>query len=413
MSHQVEDRLSRSLRISSVRRLRRLAITLAIAGMSGPAWAGDTGVSYGIHHQYVGSRPLGMGDAFVAVANDYNAIFYNPAGLARREDGEMNLFIDVGASPGFMALAKDIQNAQKTEGDDSAKQQAIADVLQKQYGKAFGTRATLFGGFLVRPNWGLAIIPADITTEESIHQAVGPSINATAYVDSTVAFGYGADVKSFNANGRLSWGITGKFINRGYFSKSVNTVELAADSNIVKKEDFREGFGVDADLGLLYTPNLPSDGLFSLLRLTRPTFGLVVRNIMETKFTSSLKLLNKEPSSEEPPERLYRVIDVGTRWEYPAFWLFGGRGVMDVRDIMHPAFSLRKGLHLGLEFDWTVASWWKGNYRVGLNQGYLTAGVSALFALFNLDLVTYAENVGTYKTPVENRLYAVRMNINW
>lgn len=110
---------------------------------------------------------------------------------------------------------------------------------------------------------------------------------------------------------------------------------------------------------------------------------------------------------------MYRVIDVGSRWEYPAFWLFGGRGTMDVRDIMHPRFNMRKGLHLGLEFDWTVASWWKGHYRVGVNDGYYTAGVSALFSLFNLDVLTYAQDVGTYSRPVENRIYAFRMNINW
>ncbi|MBX9836986.1 MAG: hypothetical protein K2X69_01600 [Silvanigrellaceae bacterium] len=30
---------------------------------------------------YLGARPLGMGDAFVAVADDENAIFHNPAGI--------------------------------------------------------------------------------------------------------------------------------------------------------------------------------------------------------------------------------------------------------------------------------------------------------------------------------------------
>lgn len=409
MSHLVERRFPRRLL-----RIPLIAATAAVLFVPGLARAGDTGVSYGIHHHYVGIRPLGMGDAFVAVANDYNAVLYNPAGLARREDGEMNLFIDAGVSAGMTKLMKDLQEAgKKDSGGGESDIEKMTRVLQDFYGKTAGIRLTPFSGFLVRPNWGLAVIPADLTLEISGHQSVGPSINATAYIDTTVAYGYGADVKAFNAGGRLSWGVTGKFINRGYFSKSLNAIELAADSNIIKKEDLREGYGVDADLGLLYTPNLPADGLFSLLRLTRPSFGMVLRNVAETKFTSSKKMLNKDASTDNPPERLYRVLDVGSRWEYPSFWLFGGRGVMDVRDIMHPAFTFRKGLHLGFEFDWSVASWWKGNYRVGLNQGYFTGGVSALFALFNLDLVTYGEDVGTYKTPVENRIYAVRMNINW
>jgi hypothetical protein len=40
-----------------------------------------------------------MGDAFVAVANDYTALFYNPAGLARREDGQINLSLSLAGTP--------------------------------------------------------------------------------------------------------------------------------------------------------------------------------------------------------------------------------------------------------------------------------------------------------------------------
>ena len=42
-----------------------------------------------------------MGNAYVAVADDYNALFYNPAGLARLEewDGEfLNPTLEIGKS---------------------------------------------------------------------------------------------------------------------------------------------------------------------------------------------------------------------------------------------------------------------------------------------------------------------------
>ena len=73
----------------------------------------------------------------------------------------------------------------------------------------------------------------------------------------------------------------------------------------------------------------------------------------------------------------------------------------------------KKGLHAGLEFDWTVASWWKGQYRFGFSEGYYTAGLSALLGIFNMDLVTYADNVGTYSNPRESRMYMVRLNMNF
>lgn len=370
-----------------------------------------TGISYSIHHQYTGPRPLGMGDAFVAVANDYNAILYNPAGLARRDRGEINLFIDAGISASLPKLYKDVNAAQKS-GTESEQQQAMFDLLQAQYGKSSGLRVMPLAGFWARPRWGIAVIPADLTMENTFHQGVGPTMNSTVYLDTTVALGYGDDYKGFST-GRLSYGFTGKFINRGYFSKSVNFVELASDSSLVKTSDLREGFGIDGDLGVLYTPNIPADGIFSLLQYARPTFGVVVRNLVETKFKSSAKLLNKQAGQTEAPEQLYRVVDLGTKWEYPSAWIFSGRGVMDFRDLNHPQISFRKSLHLGLEFDWSVASWWRGQYRVGLNQGYFTGGVSAMFAIFNLDAVTYGEEVGTYSTPAENRVYAVRLNLNF
>lgn len=387
-------------------------IVVAQLVVARPAVA-QSGVSRKIHNQYVSPRALGMGNAFVAVASDYNALLYNPAGLARRDDNEINLYMDGGLSASFLQFGKEISDAQATQGTDSQKQEAIMNVLQKQYGRSYGIRTSLFGAFWVRPKWGIALIPLDLTVEESLHQSVGPSINATVYMDTTFAMGYGSDIKSF-PGGKLSWGVTGKAINRGYFSKSINFLELATDSNVIQSSDLREGFGVDADIGFLYTPRIPSTGLLSVLRLTRPTFGLVVRNVMENKFTSSMKLLNSTPPADaKPPEQLYRVIDVGSKWEYPSAFIFGGRGVLDIRNIMHPSFSMRKGLHLGFEFDWTVASWWKGAYRVGLNQGYWTAGASAMFTFFNLDLVTYGEDVGTYSTPVENRIYSVRASMNF
>ena len=93
-----------------------------------------TGLNYRIHHEYQSLRALGMGDAFVAVANDYSGMFYNPAGLARRDDGQMNFYIDFAASKDIATFAEDIQKA----SDKKNKQEdAIMGVLQKAYGKNF------------------------------------------------------------------------------------------------------------------------------------------------------------------------------------------------------------------------------------------------------------------------------------
>jgi hypothetical protein len=361
-----------------------------------------------IHHHYQSPRPLGMGDAFVAIANDYNAVLYNPAGLARLEENEINLSMDVAASASFQKFANDVTNTGNVTGTESEKIAAYQALLEKSYGKQFSARLGLFEGIWVRPHFGVAVIPADFSMDLVVHNTVGPSIDLRSYLDSTIALGYGSDYKG--VPGRLSWGVTGKFVNRGFASKHVLPLDLAADSTLIKTTDLQEGYTTDADIGLLYTPFLPSEGLFSLFRLAKPTFGMVIRNVGEVGFGQSMKLLNKQKT--EAPEKLYRVLDVGAKFEYPNFWIFSGRGAVDIRDINHPNFNMKKGFHLGFEFDWRVASWWKGSYRIGVNQNYPTLGFSALFTLFSLDLVTYGEDVGTYDTAKENRMYLVKMNIN-
>ncbi len=367
----------------------------------------DDGINTGIHHHYRSPRALGMGEAFVAAVDDYSALFYNPAALARREDGQINLSFDFSWSKSFFDFAKKMDDASKVTGTDAQKQQAYLNVLQDLYGSNYTIGANLPNGIWVRPGWGVAVLPMDFTSDLTIHK--GPTVNVRAYGDSTIAFGYGRDYKGIP--GRLSLGTTLKFVNRAFINRSVTLIDLAVDSKVIKKEDARDGYTLDADLGALYTPELPTDGLWGVFRLSKPTFGVVVRNVLDYGFGQSFNLINK--TTVEAPEKLNRTIDLGSKWEFPQLGIFSGRGVLDFRDIMHPYVTFRKSAHIGMEFDWRMASWWKGSYRVGVNQGYFTAGVSALLFLFNLDLVTYGEDIGSSDSPKENRVYMVRMNIDW
>lgn len=369
------------------------------------------GLFTGIHHHYQSARALGMGDAYVAVANDYGMMFYNPAGLGRLEESQMNLSMDFGLSTSYLAFEKDVKDA-GTGGTESEQQQRLITLLQKNYGNLYSARFGLFQGIWLSPNWGIAVLPADMTIEYTVQDQGVPSINTRVYLDSTVALAYGSELRTLDAAGRVYWGVTGKFINRGYYSKQVNVLDLSADPDALRPEDLRDGYTVDADVGVLYIPYLPTEGLLSYLRYTKPTFGAVVKNVGDYGFGQSLNIF-KRGTKGDAPEKLHRVLDIGTKWEYPSVWIFGGRGVMDFRDIGHPNYSFNKGLHLGFEFDWTVSSWWKGQYRFGMNQGFLTLGASALFTLFRLDLVSYGEDVGYFGKPKENRVYALKMNVDW
>jgi hypothetical protein len=378
--------------------------------MFGVAAQAQEGVQTSIHHHYESIRALGMGDAFIASTDDYSALFYNPAALARRESGQINLAIDAGWTAETTNLSKDFSDvSSKNTTTDADKYNAYSELLQKYYGKTFTIRAKVFEGIWVRPNWGFGIVPADVTLDMQIHNQAAPSVDIRTYVDTTIAYAYAKDLKGL-VPGRLSVGSNFKLINRGYANRQFNALDFVADSQVLKKEDLRDGYTFDMDWGTLYTPEVPSEGVLSVFQLAKPTFAAVVRNVVDMGFKNTMHLMSKD--QVEAPERLYRVLDVGAKFEYPSLWIFGGRGELDVRDIGHPNFTTRRALHVGFEFDWSVTTWWRGHYRVGLNQGYYTAGISAMLFIFNLDFATYGEEVGSYSQPKENRIYMAKLNID-
>lgn len=373
----------------------------------------NEGIHTRIHHHYQSPRALGMGDAFVAIANDYSGIMYNPAALARREDGQMNFSMDFAFAPTFFEFISDAAKAGEdadAAATDADRFDVYNEFLSKYYGKNFQFRMGLFEAFWARKNWGVAFIPMDLTLEYKIHNQAAPSLNLRAYADTSVVY---AHAKTFEniLPGSLQGGASVKFVNRGYINKQVNAFDMVSGAEVFSSTDFREGYTIDFDLGALYTPEISEDSFFKMLIPLKPTLGLVLRNLIETGFGQSLGFFGNEGGTK--PEKLYRVLDVGAKLDFPELWVFGGRMALDIRDIGHPAFNLRKGLHLGAEFDWTMQSWWKGSYRLGLNQGYLTAGISALFAVFNLDLLTYGEDVGTLKSPKENRVWMAKFNLDF
>jgi hypothetical protein len=132
--------------------------------------------------------------------------------------------------------------------------------------------------------------------------------------------------------------------------------------------------------------------------------------VLDYGFKTNLHLL--DPNSGEP-DRLQRRIDVGSAFDLPDWWIWRSRFAFDVRDILHDNWTFSKGVHMGAEFLWKVKSWFQGGWRFGINQGYFTAGFSGDFAVFRLDLVTYAQEVGTSDSPKASRIYMTKMSMDF
>ena len=364
---------------------------------------------YTIHHSYQSIRALGMGGAFSGLADDYSAIFYNPAGLTRLEEGNLNMFISAAADQDILKFSSDLKNVASNTGGSggSVDVTQIANFISANYGKHFSSRIPSAGLLYARPNWGLAIIPVDLSLEMEVHQSAGPSASVVATQDSTVAYSYARDL--MKTNDRFSVGATVKGTYRAYYNKSFLALDIAQNSSLLAASDAQEGLSVDGDLGALYSFHDPGSGFWHAIR---PSLSLIVQNVGGGNFnTSNFHLISKTSTLAPPPDQ--RRFNVGANFELPSWWVFKSRFVFDETDIGHDNWTFKKGSHLGAEFRWKMKSWFQGAWRAGFNQGYWTAGFSGLFAVFQLDLATFGEEVGPSTNPYQSRKYMLRMSLDF
>ena len=362
------------------------------------AFAGEA-VMYPVHNQFVTTRAHGMGNAHVAMADDAYAMFFNPAGLPQVKKGEMDFYLRLGVNPDIQKLAKDIDNA----GSDA---NAIANVIEANYGNHYNLRGPSLGWTWARPKWSIAFVPADVSVDVELNQAVGPALNLVAYQDSTLAFARAWNIPHVEY-GRMDIGVTAKAIYRAHLDKIISIAAIQNDK-VLEAENSNEGLFVDADLGWMWHMPEYEDGILSVLQ---PTFGVVVRNVLDMGPVTNMGLYDKSKTGD--PEKLRRRFDLGTAFALPEWWVWTSRMAVDVRNVGHPNWTPKKGIHVGAEFLWKMASWWRGGWRAGLNQGYWTAGFTGQLSYFKLDLATYGEEVGTSSKAKENRVYMLTMTLNF
>jgi len=354
-----------------------------------------------LHQPHISARVMGMGGAFTALADDYNALYYNPGGLARIEKSEFNFQIAAGLTPPLVNFYNTI-SADTANSSGGSNVASITQLLQSNYGQHFSARANI-GATYVNNGFGIGIQPVDLTAEMDVNANAGAAVGIEAFKDSLVQFGL-----AWNALGKaLSLGIAPKAVYRGFIEKEVLALDLATSNTLLKASDATEGLTIDADIGVMYTIPVPEDFF------AKPTIALVVRNIVDEGFNTNFHLYNANSVSITNPDGyMGRRIDIGTRFELPEFWAFKPRVMADARDIGSEYASVSKVLHFGAELPWKVTEHILGAYRVGMSEGYLTAGLSFYLSVFQFDIATYSEEIGTSQAPNQSRRYLAQFSFD-
>jgi hypothetical protein len=334
---------------------------------------------------YRGIRPAGMGGAFTAVADDENALFYNPAGLNSIEGfGGVDVFnplFEIGNNTvTFLRRLSDLANA----GSDTEQARIAQKLLEDFLGEHVHLRTALFPN-LTMHNFGIGILGQAVLDGEVHHPLGINTLDVTGGYD--VALVAGGAYRLTVWNGPLQVGLTGKVIRRSLVDQRYTVRELVQLDGVDPAKDLQVGAGFGLDLGAIYTLPAPFD----------PAVALVIQNVGKTHLGDAGDLDQQINAglALHPPVPLGKAV--------VAF---------DFVDLARTAGTDRdtaKRLHLGAEYRFPAIV----SVRAGFNQGYFVAGMTADFAVVRLAYAYTVEEVGAYAGQTPDRRHMVQLSLGF
>lgn len=335
---------------------------------------------------HFGLRPLAMGNAYVAVADDYNALFYNPAGLARLEewDGEfVNPTLEIGQSTvDFINELLELPNGSLEQTSD------VLDLFQAQTGKIHHM-AAYFTPHLIFKHFGLGIglsLPFSLVAHSNINIEFKAGPRLIAPISFAMNF----------LEDRLSVGASLKLLVRGGIDESFTIQSISDFTSADALEEIVEGgSGFGADVGMLFTP----------IKAMEPTFGLSITDVGG----SSYEKFDVGSASTKAPESRLPSVNTGFSLKPIKTDRMYVLAAIDAHMINQPIHYSHK-LNMGLEWGFSKII----KVQTGLKEGYLTAGLQFDVGLLNLRFATYSVDhapvVGTHDDLVERR-YTMQLKL--
>jgi hypothetical protein len=370
-----------------------------------------------------GTRVLGMGGAFTAISDDQNAMFFNPAGLTQRQGGQFTLFELQGTisedALSFYQFYND--NKDKLEHFDSLsltdKANLITDInntitkYKTEVRVGLPNTSYVSGPGLV--SWGLGVFDqADLGFQ--IRQGLLiPTIDVWGNIDVVCAIplAHRFDSIPYNVPGKISVGITPKFIDRGKISDYGESILAFDNFNPV----IQMGQGYGFDLGALYQPT------------DRWNVGLTVNDFGGTpiSYARAESTNNNIPMVKEPFTGV-----IMPRWNLGGAYVpskicyWPGKSfstkdrlvlAVDADDLISDIEpltdqSVYKKLHMGAEFRFYTLS-----LRAGFNSGYPCAGfgLGIPYVGLNIDYAYWADELGLYAGQQPQWNHQINISMKW
>lgn len=351
---------------------------------------------------FVTPQSLSMGRATTAYVDDWNSLYSNPAGLAQLETWELRApdLIQVTGSSSILDLVNTIKDFRGANLTTAQRLQS----LRKFDGQAasFGVDAPAFVWARSRMAAGLNTASVNAAIRVRVPSALFLSMDARVTADSGLSLGY---AQPFFKN-HLRVGLAVRAINRIGFDKHLDSGDLDSlqDPNFLEKLG-GAGWGIDADLGV--QGNLDSLHIIGLE--IKPMAGLVVNNLLATQFTNRIgadKFVGNIP-------RLERKANVGVAGSIENLGLFRPVLSLEYRNLFIPTGDVLENIAIGTDLQFKLRSWFKTALRGHFASGQLGGGLGFILGPGELELGTYAVNLGSgVGVGVSRRVY-VKAGLAW
>ena len=342
------------------------AAVLSLAIASGHAHAADLGEGW------TSVRALGMGNAYTAVVDDSDAMFYNPANMCQIKGINWTVF-DPRAGLNGMETMESVQKLQAINDD-------VPGTLNQLYGKTIWAGGGVKSA-LTMPCFGLGLF---VNTEAGYYQQ-SPSnttINLNWYFDYGIVTAGAIQL----IPGVFSLGLGIKRINRTGRTSPLGVATLAGlNAETLQAELKRRGTGYAIDVAS--TIRIPGP--------VSPAFSVVYHNLGNSQFTH-------EEGAGAPPTVEAELVMGGSITIDAAFITI--TPALDMRHVLNKKAQTGKKINAGVEIGLPLL-----DLRAGLHQGYYSAGVGLDLAILKFDVATYGVELGEYPGQHEDRRYMAQL----
>lgn len=320
-----------------------------------------------------------MGNAYIGVVNDIDAMFYNPASLAKVHGIQLD-FLSVGGAGKNLTDYKTITDLTKSGTD-------LSTAIPPLYGKNYYYGGQARTGIAL-PMFGLIAYDA-VNASLAVHNPPYTQVDVNVTNDYAYALGFGVPVGPF-----LQIGAEGRYIKRTGTDYTYSGGTLSSlNTDQIKSDAFAWGIGYQFDLGanvVVPTPGFNFD------------FSLVWQSVGRTTF--------KQASTNHIPSIPPNLI-AGVAGELNLPFL-SVRPAIDMRYINDDSIQLFRKFNFGIEIGLPLI-----DIRGGFSEGYYTYGAGASFGPVRVDAASYAVELGDYPGQKEDRRYmaqfTVELDVGW